>query len=222
MTIEKLLLNTLTFEYPKEPVKFFFSDKDDAECKSTRLKSPVLIPKEVKQTQKYIDLFAGCGGLTLYTSFDLPTKGFDAIDVDFNEPENEYLVKKYYNRRLERYFRYYDDVVVTKSNITDDIQVWLLCDNEKKSFSYKGKIYELWEMDRFTIKVKYDRFNNRPYLLVANDRPAQLLNVPLAKLFKDCLDEPFTSQTGITPSMINKVMTREVRKGSDGKDRGFL
>lgn len=218
MTIEKLLLNTLTFEYPKEPVKFFFSDKDDAECKSTRLKSPVLIPKEVKQTQKYIDLFAGCGGLTLYTSFDLPTKGFDAIDVDFNEPENEYLVKKYYNRRLERYFRYYDDVVVTKSNITDDIQVWLLCDNEKKSFSYKGKIYELWEMDRFTIKVKYDRFNNRPYLLVANDRPAQLLNVPLAKLFKDCLDEPFTSQTGITPSMINKVMTREVRKGSDGKD----
>ena len=61
MTTEKLFLNTLTFEYPEEPVKFYFSDKDDAERKSSRLKSPVLIPKEVKQTPKYIDLFAGCG-----------------------------------------------------------------------------------------------------------------------------------------------------------------
>ena len=62
MAEEKLFLNTLTFEYPKEPVKFYFSDQDDDERKSARLKSPVLIPKEVKQTQKYIDLFAGCGG----------------------------------------------------------------------------------------------------------------------------------------------------------------
>ena len=85
MTEEKLFLNTLTFENPKKPVKFYFSDKDDAERKSTRLKSPVLVPKEVKQAQKYIDLFAGCGGLTLYTSFDLPTEGFDAIDIDFND-----------------------------------------------------------------------------------------------------------------------------------------
>lgn len=44
---EKLFLNTLTFEYPKDAVKLYFSAKDDAERKSTRLKSPVLIPKEV-------------------------------------------------------------------------------------------------------------------------------------------------------------------------------
>ena len=31
MASGKLFLNTLTFEYPKEPVKFYFSDKDDAE-----------------------------------------------------------------------------------------------------------------------------------------------------------------------------------------------
>lgn len=65
MATEKLFLNTLTFEYPKEPVKFYFSDKDDAERKSTRLKSPVLVPKEVRQAQKYTDLFAGCGGMAL-------------------------------------------------------------------------------------------------------------------------------------------------------------
>jgi len=218
MAIEKLFLNTLTFEYPKKPVKFYFSDKDDAERKSTRLKSPVLVPKEVKQTQKYIDLFAGCGGLTLYTTFDLPTEGFDAIDIDFNEPENEYLVKKYYNRRLEKYFRHYNDVVITKSGITDDIQVWLLSNDEKTHFNYDGKQYELMEMDRFTLRVKYDRFNNSPYLLVANDRPAHLLNTPLARLFNESSGEPFESQKGVTPSMINYVMTREVRKNSEGKD----
>lgn len=218
MAVEKLFLNTLTFEYPKKPVKFYFSDKDDAERKSTPLKSSVLVPKEVKQTQKYMDLFAGCGGMALYTSYDLPTKGFDAIDIDFKAVENEYLVKRYYNRRLEKYFRFYDDVVVTKSGITDDIQVWLLNNGEKSHVSYNGKQYDLMEMDRFTLRVKYDRFNNRPYLLVANNRPALLLNAPLIRLFNDCPDEPFTSQTGITPSMVNFVMTREIRKGSDGKD----
>ena len=173
MAVEKLFLNTLTFEYPKKPVKFYFSDKDDERRKSTPIKSPVLVPKEVKQTQKYIDLFAGCGGLTLYTSFDLPTEGFDAIDIDFNAVENEYLVKRYYNRRLEKYFRFYDDVVITKSGITDDIQVWILNNEEKSQVAYNGKQYDLLKMDKFTLRVKYDRFNNRPYLLVANDRPAQ-------------------------------------------------
>ena len=74
------------------------------------------------------------------------------------------------------------------------------------------------EMDRFTIRVKYDHYNNCPYLLVANDRPAIMLNVPIARLLDEGANDPFTSKSGITPSMINKVMTREVRKGSDGKE----
>ena len=131
MAEEKLYLNTLTFEYPKEPVRFYFSDKDDAERRSTRLKSPVLVPKEIKQEQKYINLFAGGGGHFLYTSFDLPTEGFDAIDIDFMEPDNENLVKRYYNRRLEKYFRYYNDIVITNDGITKDIQIWIL--NKEKT-----------------------------------------------------------------------------------------
>lgn len=215
---EKLFLNTLTFEYPKEPVKLFFSAKDDAERKSTRLKSPVLIPKEVKESQLFSNLFAENGSPTIYTSFSSPTEGFEVIALDFNEPENEYFVKRYYNRLLEKYFRYYDDVVVTKSGIIDDIQVWLLANGDKKHIYHDNKQYDLMEMDRFTIRVKYDHYNNCPYLLVANDRPAIMLNVPIARLLDEGADDPFTSKSGITPSMINKVMTREVRKGSDGKE----
>lgn len=215
---EKLFLNTLTFEYPKEPVKLYFSDKDDAERKSTRLKSPLLIPKEVKQSNSFTSLFASTGTPTIYTSFSSPTEGFEVIAIDFNEPQNKYFVKRYYNRLLERYFRYYDDMVVTKSGITDDIQVWLLTNGDKKHINHDNKQYELMEMDRFTIRVKYDHFNNSPYLLVANDRPALMLNVPIARLLYDEANDPFTSRSGITPSMINKVMTREVRKGSDGTE----
>lgn len=217
-SMEKLILNTLTFEYPKEPLKFYFSDKDDAERKSTRLQSSMLVPKEIKQNQKYKDLFVGCCGTILYTSFDLPSDGFDAIYIDFNAVENEYLVKKYYNRRLERYFWYYDDVVVTKAGITDDIQVWLINYDRITNFNYQDKQYELIEIDRFTLRVKYDSINNRPYLLVANDRPAHLLNVPLESLFSICNEEPFTSNKRLTPGMINKVLTEEPRKTLDGKE----
>lgn len=42
-SMEKLILNTLTFEYPKEPLKFYFSVQDKFEGKSIRIKSPMLI-----------------------------------------------------------------------------------------------------------------------------------------------------------------------------------
>ena len=217
MAVEKLFLNTLTFEYPKEPVKFYFSDKEDAERKSTRLKSPVLVPKEVKQTQKYIDLFAGCGGLTLHTSFDLPTEGFDAIDIDFNNPDNENLIKRYYNRRLEKYFLQYDEVITTSSGITRDLQVWLRTNDAPTKVTYNEHSYNLYSMDRFTIKVRFDNYNHTPYLLVANDRPALIMGVTLKRLFEDNPDDPFAGNSGFTPSMINKVMTKEEKTNKEGK-----
>ena len=143
MAEERLFLNTITFEYPQQPVRFYFSDKDDAEHKSTRLKSPVLVPKEVKQTPKYIDLFSGVGGFALYTSYDLPFEGFDPIDIDFNEPENENLVKRYYNRQLERYFRKFKDVVTTTSGITRDLQVWIRTNEAPTKVFFNNHAYNM-------------------------------------------------------------------------------
>ena len=213
---KRLFLNTLTFDYPKEPVKFYFSATNDAARKSTKLMSPVLFPEELKEHRKYRQLIANNGALTLYTFFDRPAPDFDEISIDFNAEENKYLVKRYYNRRLEKYFRYYDNVVVTHSGITSDIQVWILTD-KKSSISYNGKQHDVLEMDRFTLSVKYDSFNHRPYLLVANDRPSHLLMATLHTLFNQNTANPFATQKGITPSMVNLVMTRRVYKGADGK-----
>lgn len=93
--MEKLLLNTLTFKYPEKPVTFYFLAEDDMEQKSTVLKSDVLIPAEVKAMPKYARLFEGMGGLRLYTTFDLPMEGFEPVAVDFNNPVNEYSVRRY-------------------------------------------------------------------------------------------------------------------------------
>lgn len=216
---EHLFFNILTFKHPAKPVRLYFSTHDDAERKSTRLKSSVLIPKEVRQSTKFPDLFAGKGAPILYTSFDLPTDGFEPVDIDFNEPENRYLVKRYYNRRLELYFRYYQNIVVTKSNITQDLQIWRnKGDAKQRTVNYHGKQLGIMEMDRFTLRVKYDTFNKRPYLLVANDRPALLLNEPLSRILGDDSDNPFGSWKNISASMINKVMTRETRTNDKGEE----
>ena len=212
---KRLFLNTLTFDYPVQPVKFYFSATDDAEHKSTMLKSPTLFPKELKEHPKYSRLIADNGTLTLYTFFDQPAKGFDGINIDFHTEENQYLVKRYYNRRLEHYFSFYDNVVVTRSGITSDIQLWIRTD-KKNQVTYQGKQHDVFEMDRFTLRVKYDTFNHRPYLLVTDDRPSLLLNITLQKLFERNDSAPFDCPKGITPSMVNLVMTR---KGDDGKGR---
>ena len=136
---KRLFLNTLTFDYPVQPVKFYFSATDDAEHKSTMLKSPTLFPKELKEHPKYSRLIADNGTLTLYTFFDQPAKGFDGINIDFHTKENQYLVKRYYNRRLEHYFSFYDNVVVTRSGITSDIQLWIRTD-KKNQVTYQQSL----------------------------------------------------------------------------------
>lgn len=218
MSKEKLFLNTLTFDYPSKPVGLYFSDKDDAEHKSSVLKSTVVIPKEVKSSPKYADLFAG--GKAIYAFFDKAADGFEPIDINFQDADNENFVKRYYNYKLARYFRYYSDegIVVTQSGITNDIQVWIQNQEKTQTVQYSGKTYKVFQMDRYTLKIRFDNFNKKPYLLVACDRPAQLLNIPLSKiLLSDAPKDPFGKEKCITPSMINKVMTREERKNKDGK-----
>lgn len=218
MSKEKLFFNTLTFDYPSKPVRLYFSDKDDAEHKSSVLKSPVVIPKEVKSATKYADLFTG--NKAVYAFFDKAMDGFEPIDINFQDADNENFVKRYYNYKLKRYFRYYSDdgVVVTQSGITNDIQVWIQNEEKIQTVQYSGKTYKVYQMDRYTLKVRFDNFNKRPYLLVACDRPALLLNIPLAKiLLSDAPKDPFGKEKCITPSMINKVMTREERMNKDGK-----
>ena len=214
---EKLIINTLTFDYPKESIIFYFSDTNDTCRKSTILKWASHIPKELKSKKKYSKLLEKKDGFKIYTSFDMPMDGFDPVAIDFNDPGNRYFVKLYYNHCLEKYFEKIHDVVITKSGITHDLQIWLYTHQVKEQVTYFERKYDLVEMDRFTLKVKYDTLSHRPYILVANDRPALLLNIPLSRLFEAAPNKPFEDVNRISPSMINKVMTiREYKKNDVG------
>jgi len=209
----QMFLNSLSFRYPTEPVTCYFSTKDDEEKKSDMLKSITLIPKEIKA----LSFFEGIGGeLKLYTTFDKECKGFIPVAVDFNNPDNEDYVKRYYNQKLKRLLSKHDNLMFTQSGITRDLQVWEFNPStSEQKVSYMGKCVKLWTLDRFTIKVRFDAANGLPYLLIASDRPASILGIPLNKL-DGGVTEPFTGQTKIlTASMVKKVMIR--KRDSDGK-----
>ena len=217
MRTEKLTLNSLSFEYPKEPVTCYFSKTDNERHSSTLIKSPTLIPKEVKGDKKFLYIYTGRGGTPqLYTTFDLPCENFEPIAIDFNDPENEYFVKRYYHHRLEIYFRRIENVVVTRSGVTRDLQIWIKT-NDYQKVTYHNNEFFLYVMDKFTVKVKYDTFNHNPYILVSSDRPSLLMGVTIERLESMSPSEPFEQQSIITSSMINKVMTVEDKVNKEGK-----
>lgn len=209
----QLFLNSLSFRYPSEPVTCYFSTQDDEEKKSDVLKSKTLVPKEVKA----LSTFEGIGGqLKLYTTYDKKCRDFMPVSVDFNDPDNEDYVKRYYNQKLKRLLSKNENLMFTQSGITRDLQVWEFNPSTpEQTIAYMGRNVKIWTLDRFTIKVRFDAVNNHPYLLIACDRPASILGVPLNKLDDGVID-PFVDHPKVlTASMVNKVMIR--KRHSDGK-----
>ena len=110
---EKLFLNALPFTYPAEPVTFYFSDHDVEEIPLVPLKSDQLITDEI------IGLFPGLKpGQTIYTSFTRNVAGFKPLAIDFNDPVNYYLVKRYYNKEIRMFFRKRNCITVSVSALT--------------------------------------------------------------------------------------------------------
>ena len=204
MCNEQLFLNTLSFRYPSDAVTCYFSSNKDGE-KSWPLRS-TLIPREVKNHSLYNNLAPGS---SLYTSFDRSMMGFTPIDIDMNNHENEDFVKRYLNRRLWLFLKSHDELTITDSGITRDLQVWVNRDHNTINVEFYGKEVRAWVLDRFTLKVRFDPIAKHPYLLVTNDRPALMLNVSLRQLFETGTDNPLNSVQLITPSMLNKVMIRK-------------
>ena len=210
-----LFVNSLSFRYPAEPVKCYFSSENSENKKSDMLRSSSLFPKEVKVSS----LFSGVGRIEkLFTTYDEPCKGFQPVDVDFCDPDNEDFVKRYYNLKLKRTLSGHEELMFTQSGITRDLQVWVKNEKEDR-VTYGNQPVRVWTLDRFTLKIRYDNVNHQPYLLVASDRPALLLNVPLDKLSGgECVD-PFSSHQQITTSMVNYVMTCELVDGKPSNRR---
>ena len=147
----QLFVNSLSFRYPTEPVTCYFSTQNDNENKSDELKSIELVPNEVKS----LSLFDGFGVLQkLFTTYDKNCSGFKSVAIDFNDPDNEDYVKRYYSQKLKRLLSKHENLLFTQSGITRDLQVWEFNPSTPyQTINYLGKQVKYWTLNRFTLRM---------------------------------------------------------------------
>jgi len=202
-----LFLNTLSFDYPKEPVTIYFSTTNDVEHRSDLFRSLSSLPKEVKAIEKYNSVYHGSNATNrVFVSYCVPMDGFEPIQIDFRAPENYDFVKRYYTYRLEKYLYRFDGLIVGKSGITNDIQVCISNPQTNQTKEVGGISYSWNQIERWTLKVRYDTIHNHPYILVSSDHPTYLLNQNLCDLFNGKEHDPFGEKSGISLDMLHKVL----------------
>ena len=189
-----LFLNTLKFEFPAEPITFYFSDTDLADAHFTYVKSSKLFPVGISSIFPNLK-----NSDTLYTSYTKQVNGAKPLAVDFNNPDNFHLVKRYYNDRIQRFF-------ITRNFLADstfigDTQVWVKDRKEK----------DITIFDRYTLKINYNHFLQTPELVLSYDRQAKVLNKSVAQFISEynnqsgnIFDEP--DNTDNPANLINKVI----------------
>lgn len=203
---EALFLNTLPFHFPKEPVTFYFSMEESAEFRLTKL-NHALFPSNIR------DIFPDiANGDTLYTSFDRELEEMTPLAINFSLPENYFLVKRFYNRQLRHYLNT-RNLFVEPNRITKDNQIWLINNSPYEKQRSDCDLY-----DRFTLKVDYDHFNNRPQLILSFDHPSLVYKTSVADILSKNDDNPFepSEQPSPTANIINRILYQEKRTRDDG------
>jgi hypothetical protein len=95
---QNLFFNILTFDWPTEPVNFYISDTDNGKCQVLYF---TLFPNEIGSP--FPNLVRNSTN-NLFTTFTGETEGFQPLPINF-QTENEDLIKRYYNRQINFYFR---------------------------------------------------------------------------------------------------------------------
>ncbi len=123
---EKLFLNTLAFEFPKETVTFYFSLEDNPDYPLTKL-NHLLFPENIREIFPNIT-----NNDTLYTSFKRQIDGFLPLEINFAAEHNFALVKRHYNRDIKWYFNKLG--IPVETTFIKDNRIWLRTNaNDKQS-----------------------------------------------------------------------------------------
>lgn len=211
-SIEDILLNTLMFDFPERPVRFYFTRKDRRDIALTPL-SHQLFPANICEI--YPDI---SNGEKIYTSFTREIDGFDALDIDFSDRLNFSLIKRYYNREIRLYFQRLN--MVADTTFVGDTQVWIRTSPPKKN-KIAGCLY----YDRFTIKVNYNYGYRKPELVISYDRPAKVLPKSISKFIDEYNaqnSDPFGEMKVNPVSLINKVLAYRIIDNDVSKKRFYI
>ncbi len=195
---QKLVRNTLRFDFPTAPVTFYFATKKDGIAAPLyKLKHCTLFPAHVNNY--FPDLKKND---ILYTSFTTEAEGLTPIPVDFNDPNNWYLVKRFYNRLIENYF-IAQKCPIYKTKIKD-ITVYA----RKKDSDLEG----FCGFDKFTVKVDFDRLHRHPQLLVSFDGPALISRKNIPDFLSSGDGDPFAEgYQSIQNTDLSKVLWHKIK-----------
>jgi hypothetical protein len=191
MNPESLFINTLAFEFPQEPKIFYFSKENKDGISLTKL-SHQLFPCNIKEIFPHIS-----NADTIYTSFDRKLEGFQPLSIVFCN-ENFSFIKRYCNREIKHYFNTRN--ILVEPTFIKDNQIWL-----KSNDATAKKIKDCVVYDRFTLKINYNHFFNKPELVISYDRQAKVYNKSVASFLADydnANNNPFgdTSPGAVNPA----------------------
>ena len=98
--MEKLLLNSLAFEFPEEPVVFYFCHEYYSDRPLFRMASSILWPENIRT------IFPNLAeGDEIFTSFTDQYEGMKPLALDLRHEGNYYFAKRYANRLIRKYFQ---------------------------------------------------------------------------------------------------------------------
>lgn len=187
MNPESLFINTLAFEFPKEPKIFYFSKENKEGVALTKL-SHQLFPSNIKEIFPDIS-----NADTIYTSFDWKAEGLIPLEIDFLDRDNYYLVKRHYTRSIHHYL-VCRDLIVEPNRITKDNQIWIENNSENKRKDCK-------RYDRFTLKLDFDQFNCSPRLVLSYDRQGLIYKTSVKDFLTVDTEDPFSESDEQHPSL---------------------
>lgn len=168
MENKSLKLNLLTFEFPKENLKLYFS-KTPAEY--SRKVHHTLFPRNIE------DHFPGITTQPdgfLFTSFSYPEEGFVPVDIEI-VPGNYPLLKLSYHKWLKYYFRKIKKLLI-KSSFIDDPQVWIHLPD------VSTEIYDIYE--KYSLKIQFCQVSEYPELIISYDGESKILKKSVTEIIE--------------------------------------
>lgn len=117
MATPNLIFNILTFDWPEKNPVLYFRKTQDGHCQTIH-KS--IFPNNIES------IFPGIrsdGTKVIYTTFTGEREGFTPLSIDFKK-ENPNFIKRYYDRKINYYFRAIKKQIVKVGFIKEN-QIWL-------------------------------------------------------------------------------------------------
>lgn len=169
MNNTNLYFNILTFDYPKTPITFYFSEEKKGKCYKI---NSYIFPNNL---ENIFPDYTKKGSSKIYTTFNKADKSFIGLEIDFNS-RNVHLYKRYLNNKIEQFFKDREEIITTK-NFVGNIQVWI---KKNKLLNDKFNIYY-----KFTLKIQFNKVSKFPELIIAFDGQSKVLKLSVTDILED-------------------------------------